>query len=186
RRLMLFIGQASLSGDITRYAQNFNLVELLAEPGRLPKAAGLRKWASSVESEFAFSLRVSGRLWGADAEASAQMVDYVSQVDEILKPKVCLLQTPATATPTTRNRQKLRTLCEQLRQPNAKMAWEPRGVWEPLELTSLSNDLGVLLVRDLSRQEEAPEGDAVYTRLLALGEATHVKSGAAEEVAEKV
>ena len=183
---MLYVGQASLVGDIARYAQNFNVVELLAEPGRLPKASGLRKWKTSAGNEFAFSLRVSARVWQADEDECNKLVSYVSEVAKILAPKVCLLQTPASATPTPRNRKRLAALCDRLRYDSAALAWEPRGVWEQSELLAQADDLGVLLVQDLSREFDPPPGSSVYTRLLALGGASHVRGAAAETVAEKV
>lgn len=183
---MLFVGQASVQGDIARYAQNFNLLEVHTEPGRLPKTAGLRKWVESAGEGFAFSLRVPARMWSADATECAALIEYVKRVAETLKPAVCLLQTPATATPTTRNKARIVELCERLRLPGVALAWEPHGVWEAADLEALAESAEVLLVRDLSRQEDVELGSVVYTRLLALGDATHVRGGVAFEVAEKL
>ena len=93
---------------------------------------------------------------------------------------------PATATPTARNKGRIAELCERLRRPETLLAWEPRGIWQADELEELAENLGVLLVRDLSRDEEAALGSTVYTRLLALGDATHVRSGVAYDLAEKL
>ena len=183
---MLYVGQASLVGDIARYAQNFNLVELLAEPGRLPKPNGLKKWLNSVPDGFAFSLRLSGRAWRADGQEQAALVAYFADVANVLEPRVCLLQTPASATPTVRNKKLLRLLCERLRRPGCELAWEPHGIWEQAELVALADDLGVLLVQDLSQRFEPAPAASVYTRLLALGGASHVRGSAAEIVAEKL
>jgi len=183
---MLFVGQASLQGDISRYAQHFNLLELHTEPGRLPKTAGLRKWVGSVGEDFAFSLRLPAKVWSADAAESEALVAYVHTVAATLNPAVCLLQTPAIATPTTRNKSRISELCDRLRRPGTTLAWEPHGIWQADELEELAESLEVLLVRDLSRDEAAVLGPTVYTRLLALGDATHVKSGVAYDVAEKL
>ena len=183
---MLFVGQASLQGDIARYAQHFNLLELHTEPGRLPKPAGLRKWVESAGEGFAFSLRVQAKLWSADAAAADSVIDYVHTVAATLKPAVYLLQTPATATPTARNKERIAALCERLRRPEIMLAWEPRGIWQAEELEELAESLEVLLVRDLSRNEDVALGSTVYTRLLALGDATHVRGGVAYDVAEKL
>ncbi|HEY6723403.1 MAG TPA: DUF72 domain-containing protein, partial [Polyangiaceae bacterium] len=131
---MLFVGQASLQGDIARYAQHFNLLELHTEPGRLPKAAGLRKWVESAGEGFSFSLRVPAKVWSADAADGEALIDYVHAVAATLKPAVYLLQTPATATPTARNKARIAELCERLRQPDIALAWEPRGIWQADEL----------------------------------------------------
>jgi uncharacterized protein YecE (DUF72 family) len=183
---MLFVGQPALQGDIARYAQSFNLLELLAEPGRLPKPAGLAKWVESVGDDFAFTLRLSPRVWDADRAELEHVLAYADRVREAVAARVCLLQTPASATPTSRNKQKLGALCRELERLGTTLAWEPRGVWEAEEMHAMSEALGVLLVRDLSREQETPVGSVVYTRLLALGEAGHVKSSAAHDVAELV
>jgi len=183
---MLFVGQASVQGDIGRYAQHFNLLEVHTEPGRLPKAAGLRKWVESAGEGFAFSLRVPSRVWSADATESAALIEYVHGVAATLKPAVCLLQTPATATPTTRNKARIAELVERLRSPGVAVAWEPHGVWEAADLEALAESADVLLVRDLSREDDLGLGSVVYTRLLALGHATHVRSGVAYDVAAKL
>src|SRR6187551_753808 len=165
---MLFVGQASLQGDIARYAQTFNLLELHTEPGRLPKTAGLKKWVESAGEGFAFSLRVPASVWTLDATEVNALVEYVHRVAETLKPAVCLLQTPATATPTTRNKARIAELCERLRSPGVQQAWEPRGLWEAADLEALAESADVLLVRDLSREDDLGLGSVVYTRLLAL------------------
>ncbi len=183
---MLFVGQSALQGDIARYAKSFNLLELLAEPGRLPKPAGLAKWVESAGADFAFTLRLSARVWDADPAELEQVLGYAARVRQAVSACVCVLQTPASATPTSRNKQRLGTLCGELERLGTTLAWEPRGVWEPEEMVATSQALGLLLVRDLSREPEAPVGSVVYTRLLALGDAGHVKASAAHDVAELV
>ena len=79
-----------------------------------------------------------------------------------------------------------REVVERLRRQGTTLAWEPRGIWQADELEELAESLAVLLVRDLSRDEEVVLGPIVYTRLLALGDATHVKSGVAYDLAEKL
>lgn len=183
---MLFVGQAALQGDIARYAQHFNLLELLAERGRLPKPARLAEWRHGVGEAFAFSLRLPRRVWEADAGELNELVSHAARVGELLRAEVCLLQTPASATPTERNRQRLARLCDELRSLGTRLAWEPHGLWQRDELEALADELGVLLVRDLSRDDQQAHGSTVYTRLLALGDATRVRSGAAYQVAEKL
>src|SRR5688500_17156084 len=140
---MLFVGQASLQGDIARYAQHFNLLEVHTEPGRLPKTAGLKKWVESAGEDFAFSLRVPAGVWSADATELLAVLAYVQRVAATLNPAVCLLQTPATATPTTRNKARIAELCERLRSPGVQLAWEPRGLWEAADLDELAESADV-------------------------------------------
>ncbi len=69
--MWLHIGQSALYGDISRYAQRFNLLELRAEPGRLPKPATLKRWLSAVPEGFRFSGDAAPRRRVACARRSA-------------------------------------------------------------------------------------------------------------------
>ncbi len=183
---MLFVGQAALQGDIARYAQHFNLLEVLAEPGRLPRTAKLSEWVERAGPEFRFSMRLSRRLWEANSADAEQFTRYFAEVARVLHPSVCVLQTPATATPTRRNQERLHALFDSLREHGAQLGWEPHGVWETEELGRWTEALGVLLVQDLSRVSQPLGDDCVYTRLRALGDAAHVKSGAVHQVAAHI
>lgn len=182
---MLFVGQAALRGDLARYAKNFDLLELSAEPGRLPKLGKLGKWPEVVGPNFVFSLRLPQRSWQLDKGQTQAWTDHATQAARALGARFVVVQTPATATPTARTRSKLTELKDALGAAGAVLAWEPHGVWEAEETVSWASELGMLLVRDLSR-DDAPPGPTVYTRLLALGEGRSIRAGAAERVGQRV
>ncbi len=182
--MSLHVGQASLRGDLRRYAKHFNMVELGAEPGRLPKASRLRSLREEVSEDFVFSLRVPQALSMPDAQDAAAASLSLRKSAEALNARWLVLRTPSTVTPTRRSFRFLESLCSTLEGP-WHLAWEPKGIWEADEALVWSKKLGLYLVRDVSR-DEPPPGLRVYTRLLALGSAARVGLAAAERVAESL
>lgn len=184
--MQLHVGQAALRGDIARYSRRFDLLELRAEPGKLPRAKVLREWVKAVPENFVFSImlpRVVGTLEPAPALDSA-LEQALSSADALAAGWI-VLQTPASVRPNSRTRRRLAELVERLPRETRRVAWEPRGIWEEDESEQLAAELGVCLVRDLSRQPPAA-GSAAYCRLIALGEASRVRMGAVEQVFENL
>jgi uncharacterized protein YecE (DUF72 family) len=182
----LHVGQAALRGDIARYAERFDLLELRADPGKLPRAARLRQWKTEVPASFVFSVvlpRVVALL-DAKPESEKALADALTAASA-LGASWLLLQTPPQATPSSRTRRRLAELVERLRRAERRIAWEPHGLWEDRDAEALADQLGVALVRDVSRSA-APEGDAVYARMRALGDAGRVRSSAIERVADEI
>ena len=184
--MQLHVGQAALRGDIARYAQRFDLLELRAEPGKLPRAKVLREWAKAVPENFVFSLMLPRIVGTLDPQPAldAALEQALSSADALAAGWL-VLQTPASVTPNSRTRRRLAELLERLPRDTRRVAWDPRGIWEEDETEQLAEELAVCLVRDLSRQPPAP-GNAAYCRLVALGEATRVRMGAVEQVFENL
>lgn len=183
--MKLHIGQAALHGDIARYARRFNLLELRAEPGRLPKPATLRRWVTEMPAGFQFSVmlpRAVGSLQAGETYEAAlsQALDRA----RALEAAWLVLQTPASVMPGARTPRRLAELVERLA-GSWRIAWEPRGVWEDDEVEELAGTLGVHPVRDLTRSDP-PAGNVLYTRLLALGEAAQLRSAAVEALADRL
>ena len=80
-------------------------------------------------------------------------------------------------------RERLTKLFESVAHPERRLAWESRGVWEDEQLEEFAGEHSVHVVRDVSRAEP-PEGECVYTRLLALGDGVQVRSSVATHLAE--
>jgi uncharacterized protein YecE (DUF72 family) len=114
--MQLHVGQAILTGDIARYARRFDLLELRAEAGKLPRLARLRKWASEVPEGFVFSLllpRSSSTLESVAAPDEA--LDQALLAADALGAAWLVLQTPASVTPTARSRERVAAFFEKLR-----------------------------------------------------------------------
>jgi len=180
--MQLYVGRSSLRGDLAKYARRLNLLEIKAEPGRLPRGARLRGWRKAVPEGFVFSVvlpRSAGELL-ADAP-----IDPAISAAEALEASWFLLQTPATVMPGARTLRRLEALKQRL-PGDRRLAWEPRGVWEDEVADRAARDLGLYLVRDLAQRPAPPRDEVVYTRLLALGEGARVRQGAIERLAESL
>jgi uncharacterized protein YecE (DUF72 family) len=164
----LWVGTDALRGSIERYAQRFDLLELGAEPGRTPRRALLRSYAAHAPRDFAFSVRLprtAAEL--AEDEPREEPILHALGAAEALAARFLVVQTPASATPGRRTRERLARLVERLGR-DRRVAWEPRGAWQDADAEALASELGLQLVRDLTRTP-APEGDVLYARLGAFG-----------------
>lgn len=166
--MRLHVGTDSLRGDIAAYARRFDMLELLAERGRLPRVQRLAEMKRAVHERFVFSLRlpraVASLEWNAEAEAA---VGYAVEVADVLGAEFLVLQTLPAVMPSARTRRRLIELAARL-PSSRKLCWEPRGLWQEEESEEVAAEMGAVLVRDVSR-EPAPEGPTLYTRLRALG-----------------
>ncbi len=176
----LFVGQAALQGGIRRYP--FELLELLVDSS-LPQDKKLAEFREA-KPNCVFSLRLppsvaeSGRAGEAALERTLRAVPALGA-------RWCVLTTGPSTTPTQRNREALTRVFERLRAVGPRLAWEPRGVWGVAEAESWAAELGVTLVRDVSR-DDPPPGDVVYTRLRALGFGSRVGASAVERLASRL
>jgi uncharacterized protein YecE (DUF72 family) len=169
-----------LRGEIATYARRFDLLELRAEPGRMPRASRLRSMAAQVPDDFVFSVRVPREV--AELAADEPPDDALEQARAAaaaLGARWFVVQTPSTATPSSRTRERLERLVERLGH-ELRIAWEPRGAWEDAQAEALARAVGVDLVRDLTRAP-APAARTLYTRL---GAFERLGAGALERAAE--
>ena len=166
--MLLHVGTESLRGNISSYARHFDLLEIAAEKGRLPRMARLGEMKRAVNPQFLFSVRlprvVATLEWGDEAE---QALAYALEVADVLGAGFLLLQTAPQVMPSARTKRRLAELVERI--PKLRpLAWEPRGLWQDEDAAATADALGAVLVRDVSR-ETPPEGPTLYTRLRALG-----------------
>jgi uncharacterized protein YecE (DUF72 family) len=181
--MLLRVGQTVLRGDVQRYARNFDLLELRAEPGRLPRLIRLRDWASRVPAGFVFSVELPRQVAQLDSGPAAERsLGYALRVAEALGAGWLVLRTPASVRPSAWTRRRLAELVGQLPRQR-RIAWEPGGLWEQEEAERLASGLELHLVRDLTRAPPAA-GQVVYSRLRPLGGASRLGAVAAERVGQ--
>jgi len=179
----LHVGQPGIQGDITRYADRFDLLEVRAEPGHLPRTKRLRQWKSQVPARFTFSVVLPRLVASLESERpSESALEPALRAADALGARWLVLQTPPSATPSSRTRRRLAALVEGLLRSDRQIGWEPRGLWEDEAAESAARELGIALVRDVSRSP-APAGEVVYARLRALGDGGRVRSSAIERAA---
>jgi len=181
-RMQLHVGTATLRGNIRAYAHRFDLLELRADRAKLPRNARLKEMASEVPAGFVFSLLLPKRTCAFDTGAEAeQELSRALEAAATLDAGWLVIQTEPSVMPSTRNARMLAALVEKLPRER-KIAWEPRGLWEAEQAERIASDLGLVLVRDVSR-EPPPPGAELYTRLRALGR-SNLSLSALERTAE--
>src|SRR5512142_2549459 len=93
--LSLFVGTPSLRGDVVRYAERFDMLELSAEEGRHPKRAGLVAMRRAVPESFVFSVALPSAIAALD---SGDRVDELFRQSESVADSIAatwwVLRTP--------------------------------------------------------------------------------------------
>jgi len=181
--MRLLVGLTSLIGSVERYADRFDLLELRADPKRLPSTKALRKLHASAP-KLVTSLLLPHDQSGAALESADRATPFVEAADALGASWV-VVQTGAEFGPSQRARQRLENLLERFRADGRRLAWEPRGPWEPEVAVAQAITWGVALVQDLSVFAGTGES-VVYTRLRALGPGAALKNGALEHLAEEL
>jgi uncharacterized protein YecE (DUF72 family) len=183
----VFVGLPSLRGDIGRYSERFDLLEVLGEPGKHPRRPGLRAWRKSVPDAFVFSVVLPATVAALDdTPAVAASMAHARDVADVLRASWWVLKTAPNVTPGPRTLRALEGFLRRVGDDGRRIAWEPRGLWNDDDTAKAAQSLGLHLVRDLAREDRIDDGPVVYTRLRALGSGARVGTGAAERVAERI
>src|SRR5688572_29750283 len=143
----IHVGQAGLIGGLARYAKAFDFLEVRCDPA-VPSLKHLRRLKQEAPDGFQFSL-VAGRSLAelSAPEPDPKIVAATREAATALGARWLLLRTPASATPSSRTRSRLKKLVADLSGAAQGVAWEPRGIWSDDELTTAAEELGVTLVR---------------------------------------
>ncbi len=177
--LQLYVGQTHLRGAISKYASRFNLLELRADTGRLPRCSVLQRWREEVPDKFVFSLLLDREI-GRFTEGYEAKLDEAILAAQALSARWMVLQTDPTVGPSHRSRQRLTSLFSRLAQTGTNVAWEPHGVWQDDEAAVYAREFGVQCVRDISRGEPTNE-EVIYSRMPGLGTSARLSAGALEK-----
>ncbi len=180
--MMLSIGQARLRGDFQRYAARFDFLEVRATPGKLPRQIRLTEYSEAAPQGFQFCVVVDDVVGALEGRAGAeQALTLALKSADSLKASWFLVQTPVGVTPSRRSRERLQGLTARLRATGRRVAWEPRGLWEPEVAAEEAAAQGVVLVQDLSRVASVAQPSR-YVRLRAVGAGARVSLGALERL----
>lgn len=184
--MRLRVGQSGLLGHFTRYARQFNLLELRAEQGALPRAPRLREFRAAAPQGFVFSVLSGDGMADLDpGPLGERALEFAEKVAQAVGAEWFVLQTSLRVSPGRAGRERLARVATRLRDAGLRVGWEPRGPWSPEQAQSFAAELGLTLVRD-GALEEPPAGATVYTRVRAIGSAGRVTSGMAERLTERL
>jgi len=149
-------GSAGARGAIDAFARRFDVLELdILDREPKPKDATLRKWRKEAGPTLTIALvapkAVSAvRPGPALDEALARLLE----AQRLLQARFIVVQTTTEVTPSQLNRERLATVIERIREglgearDLVRIAWEPRGLWEPDDAAGLAKKLGVDLAMD--------------------------------------
>ena len=182
--MLLRVGLSSLTGGIEEYARRFDVLELRADPARLPPPRVLRRMKGGAAGKVAFSVLVPADLTKKALEAPSEMSLPVEAAAAV-EASFLILQTGPTVGPSERVRARLEALVKTLERPGMRIGWEPRGPFEPEQAADFAEGAGITLVEDRSHAD-TETGGVVYTRLRAEGAGARLTSGALERLAMRI
>jgi uncharacterized protein YecE (DUF72 family) len=180
------VGLPVLQGDLQRYAERYDLLELRPDDASLPRPSTLRAWRKKVPPSFVFSVvfpKVVGEL--RPGSALDQALEESLAVARSVEARCLVIATPPSITPTELNRKRLAALVARIPHDAVTLAWEATGIWEREEADAFASKIGVVPVVDPAR-ESVPKGPIVYCRLRGLGESARLSSAAMDKVATEL
>jgi uncharacterized protein YecE (DUF72 family) len=163
------VGLPTLQGDVGKFAEKFDLLEVRPVDSPMPRVAKLRQWRKDVPPAFVFSVVIPSVV--SALQPSPQIEEALAkalEAAEALQARCMVITTPVSVTPTTLYRKRLKELVDRLPRDVVMIGWEPRGIWSVAEAAELARDLGITLIVDAA-QDDPPRGAAMYTRLRGIG-----------------
>lgn len=181
--MRLHVGLTTLTGSIERYAERFDLLELRAEPGRLPSTKALRRIRAGAP-KLTFSLLFPPRVM-AEALNSPASLDPLLASADLVQASWLVLQTGPEVGPSQRTRTKLEAVAKHIAREGRQIGWEPHGMWEEPAALEFALGLDLHYVQDLAIATGA-QLPLVYTRLRAPGPGAALRASALEHLAEEL
>ena len=193
------VGCAGLPSGVSRasYFERLDLLETDATFYDPPRDVALRRWRTEAPPGSAFSVmawqvithepgtpgyaRLNAPLApelaaqaGGFRDTPAVRDAWVRTVGaaRALGAEVIVFQTPPSFTPTEANREALRRFCGEIAADHGTLtlAWEPQGLWEPSQASSLANEIGLVYALDpLQLEVPPPDEPRAYFRIHGLG-----------------
>ncbi|MGC4094692.1 MAG: hypothetical protein QM756_43600 [Polyangiaceae bacterium] len=181
--MRLHVGLTTLTGSIERYAERFDMLELRAEPGRLPSPKALRRIRGQAPA-LTLSLMFPPKVVAEALNSPAALDGFISSADSVGAAWM-VLQTGPEVGPSQRSRSKLEALSKYLARDGRRIGWEPHGMWEEEAALGFALELGIHYVQDLAIATGAQE-ELVYTRLRTPGPGAALRASALEKLAEEL
>lgn len=178
------------------YSDEYNAVEINKTFYKLPMTTTAEKWQNQVIGNFEFTMKA----WQAIthpaesptykererlSESQKEQFGYFHPRDEVfnawnqtkelaeaMRAEVVVFQTPASFNCTKEHQNNIRSFISEIESGNLILAWEPRGDWKdnPETVQTICNDLNLIHIVDLMREEPLSEHDIAYVRLHGLNE----------------
>jgi uncharacterized protein YecE (DUF72 family) len=149
-------GSAGARGAIDAFARRFDVLELdILDREPKPKDATLKKWRKEAGPTLNIALVAPKALSAVrPGPALDEALARLLEAQRLLQARFLVVQTTTEVTPSQLNRERLAKVIERIRdglgeaRDLVRIAWEPRGLWEPEDAASLAKKLGVDLAMD--------------------------------------
>ncbi len=188
------VGCAGLRGPIETYARRFEVLELdVLDKEAPPKSAALRRWRKDAGPSLRISIVAPRSVAAArPGKALVEGLERLLEAQRVLEARHVLLATPTELTPSELQKERLAKVVDRIREglgeaaPLVRVAWSPRGVWEPETAARFARKLDVDLALDpLADPQEPFFDDAVgYYRLSPVGGRTEFPPSRLRRLAE--
>ncbi|MDD9965735.1 MAG: DUF72 domain-containing protein [Myxococcales bacterium] len=188
---MLYAGATVERFPGKKYFASLRFVEF-APRAPLPRASTLTRFAHEMPDEAVIALRAPRAALVSElgplrpSEAQAQALAWTLDAAERLRARAVVLPTPASLTPGSHSRERIKAFAEALPRPAGRhYVWAPQGLWEEEESAQLAERLGLVRAFD-PLFEQRPPGSVVYARLQTLGAQTGFSEATLDDVLERI
>ncbi|KXB08998.1 hypothetical protein AKJ55_00020 [candidate division MSBL1 archaeon SCGC-AAA382M17] len=179
------------------YSHAFEVGEINRTFYKLPMTKTTERWRREAADDFEFTLKAwqalthptSSPTWRGKKDKltekqnenfgylqpNEQIVDAWNETKKrakALEANVCLIQTPASFNFSEKNKKNMHELLGKIDRNDLEIAWEPRGNWKknPNEIKKICNDLDLIHVVDIMRNDPVSDHPISYLRLHGLNE----------------
>jgi len=173
---MIKVGCCGYPTSMSKYYENFNLIELNITFYNYPKPTTLTKWRQNAPKNFEFTVKAHQDITHKHKfkpAPSIQAFNQMKQICKTLRARILLLQTPASFKPD--KLQDAYNFFTQTNRENLILAWETRGPkWDnPTTREKLSKtlqELNITHITDPLKTMPTHTNNTAYFRLHGLGQ----------------
>lgn len=184
--------QDTYESKLQAFSDAFEACELNRTFYELPQVETAERWRDEVVGDFEFTVKAwqavthpwGSPTWNGNRDAVAEdrtddvgllrptsaVLDAWQETKaraDVLDANVVLLQTPPSFDCSEEHVSNMRALFDQIGREDLTIAWEPRGDWKdhPGKVENLCDDLDLVHVVDIFREEPLSDHDVAYVRL---------------------
>ncbi len=170
-----------------KYAKALSFAEI-RPPLPVPRTSTLARWREGLREDFELSLEAPLGTFTGDAgelridEGVRERAAWIKDAIVAVKAFAVVVRTPASVTPSRRDRDRLAACLDLLRIDGCTIIWEPRGMWEADELPGRAAELGALPAFDPLQDPPPPGGAFHYARVRTVGQRARISEGLLYEI----
>ena len=173
--MKVFAGCVSERLPFEKYAKALPFVELaLRTP--LPKLNKLRSWRQSMPNDLKVSVVIPTGCYCtkeevfASKQIASEEVTWLVEAATSTQANFLIFVTPAKFGPGVQDRQRMKAFVDDLKtKVDAKLVWEPKGMWEIEAAAEFAKELDIIVAVDLLGKDKAPRSNTMYIREHAMG-----------------